>query len=806
MRWRSVLDLVEMPVLAAVYFGAARLGLHLGFVEQVSAVWPPTGIALAAVLLFGYRIWPGIGAGAFLANAVAHEPLLTACGIALGNTLEAVIGAWLLQQLVDFRRPLARLRDVLGLVVLAAMLSTAVSATIGVASLCLGGVQPWAQAGSLWGVWWLGDAVGDLVMAPVLLTWAAGSGPGWRPRRLAEAAALFVALTGVCVVVFAGGAGMLGPNGPLEYTIFPLVIWAALRFEPPATAWVTFVASGIAIWGTLNGLGPFTRGTDPESLVLLQSFMGVVAVTGLVLAAATADRREADDSLRRSHSLLQAITDGTTDAVFVKDRCGRYLMINAAGARFLGKTVGEVLGKDDTQFFSPETASEIMEHDRLIMASGETRTYDDVGTAAGATRTYLSTKGPYRDPDGRVIGLIGISRDISDRKRMEQELRRQATELAEADRRKDEFLAMLAHELRNPLAPIRNAVYVMRRQALEDPLLRWARDVVERQVQQLARLVDDLLDVSRITRGKISLQKEPVELRAVAARAIETSQPLIDARNHALRVALPPGPIWLEADPTRLAQILANLLNNAAKYTEEGGCIWLSADPGETEVTVRVRDNGMGIPAEMLPRLFQPFTQADRSLARSQGGLGIGLTLVKSLVEMHGGSVKASSDGPGRGSEFVVRLPVAAHHEAVGPGDATVASSDGRPSPSAGPRRRVLVVDDNVDAAQSLASLLRLEGHHVQVAHDGPRALEAAQAQRPEVVLLDLGLPEMDGYEVARRLRQQPGLRTTLVVALTGYGQEEDRRRSREAGFDLHLIKPVDPAALLDVLARPPGG
>jgi signal transduction histidine kinase/ActR/RegA family two-component response regulator len=369
-------------------------------------------------------------------------------------------------------------------------------------------------------------------------------------------------------------------------------------------------------------------------------------------------------------------------------------------------------------------------------------------------------------------------------------------QLRQADRRKDEFLAVLAHELRNPLAPVRNAVEVLRMRDVDDPGLRWARDLIDRQVQQLTRLVDDLLDVSRITRGKIKLQKEPVDLAAVVARAVEISRPLIDARRHELAVTLPPEPLRLEADPTRLAQVVANLLNNAAKYTEERGHIWLTVEREGGEAVVRVRDTGVGIPSDMLAQVFDLFTQVTHSLDRSQGGLGIGLTLARSLVEMHGGSVRAHSAGWGEGSEVVVRLPllVELRSEPSGTGlDRRVVK------PSA---HRILVVDDNVDAADSLAVLLRLMGNDVRTAPDGPAALEVARAYRPDVVLLDLGLPRMSGYDVCRRLREGHFANGPLIVALTGYGQDEDRRRTREAGFDCHLVKPVDPDELWELLTE----
>ncbi|HZU34709.1 MAG TPA: ATP-binding protein, partial [Gemmataceae bacterium] len=378
-------------------------------------------------------------------------------------------------------------------------------------------------------------------------------------------------------------------------------------------------------------------------------------------------------------------------------------------------------------------------------------------------------------------------RDISERRRAEEALR-------QADRRKDEFLAILAHELRNPLAPLRNAIDFLRRKGTADPAVHWAHDVVERQVQHLTRLVDDLLDVSRFNRGKINLQMEPVALAAVVAHAVEISRPLIDARKHALEISLPEAALHVEGDLTRLAQALSNLLINAAKYTDEGGRLNLSVETSGSEVALRVQDTGIGIPAHMLPHIFEMFTQVPGTIRRSGGGLGLGLTLVRQLVEMHGGRVEAHSKGPGCGSEFVIYLPL------VRP-----ASPPQAPEQRANhaPARHVLLVDDNQDAVETLAKLLRLDGHEVRTAYDGPTALGLARTRPPDVVLLDISLPGMDGFEVARRLRQDLGLKQALLVALTGYGHEEDRRRSRQAGFNVHLVKPVDVRALESLLGRP---
>jgi signal transduction histidine kinase/methanogenic corrinoid protein MtbC1/ActR/RegA family two-component response regulator len=389
--------------------------------------------------------------------------------------------------------------------------------------------------------------------------------------------------------------------------------------------------------------------------------------------------------------------------------------------------------------------------------------------------------------------LLTAQRELA---RKNAQLERLNERLAEADRRKDEFLAMLAHELRNPLAPLRNAVHLLRQPGVDRPLIDRTREMMGRQVQQLGRLVDDLLDLSRIARGKMQLRKEWVDLGQVARRAAEASRPLVEARRHELILALPDAPVRLLADPTRLEQVLTNLLNNAARYTPDGGRVWLTATTEGGEAVVRVRDTGIGIPPEMLSGIFGLFAQVERQQERAEGGLGIGLSLVKSLTEMHGGSVEAHSEGPGRGSEFVVRWPLPAEQTPEG------ARAPAEEAPGAERAVRILLVDDNVDAAESLAMLLRLLGHEVAVAHDGPAALREADAQRPEVVLLDIGMPRMDGYEVARRLRERPGPGQAVLVALTGWGQEEDRRRSREAGFDHHLVKPVELSALQKLLAQ----
>jgi PAS domain S-box-containing protein len=476
---------------------------------------------------------------------------------------------------------------------------------------------------------------------------------------------------------------------------------------------------------------------------------------------------------------------------WIKDADGRYVYANDAAVHAFRTPRAVLYGKTDEEVFPPPTAGQFRANDRRALEGGsgvqvvETLLHDD-----GVVHHSLVSKFPIPGPDGQPALVGGMAIDITDRLRAEEALREEA-------RRKDEFLAMLAHELRNPLAPIRNALYILDLPAADPALAGQARQIAERQVQHMSRLLDDLLDVSRISRGRVELRLEPVDVARLVTRTAEAARPLIEERRHELLVCLPPAAMRVRGDPTRLEQVMTNLLTNAAKYTDPGGRIWLSAAREGDGVVLRLRDTGVGIAADMLPKVFDLFVQAERRLDRSRGGVGIGLTLVKRLVELHGGSVEAKSDGPGRGSEFVVRLPALAEDEASAAGERKA-----RPPAPAVPRR-VLVVDDNPDGADSLAMLLRLEGQQVRVAYDGPAALALAREARPELVFLDLGMPDMDGFEVARRLRRDPELGGVVLIALTGWGQEHDRRRSAEAGFDHHLVKPVEPDAVREVLARP---
>jgi len=413
------------------------------------------------------------------------------------------------------------------------------------------------------------------------------------------------------------------------------------------------------------------------------------------------------------------------------------------------------------------------------------------GRTLGALALGLGPSGRKLDADA-----LSMATDLAARAAIALDNARLYGKIQTEDRRKDEFLAMLAHELRNPLAPISNAVHILQMSEKDPAKLKWAIEVIGRQLRQLVRLVDDLLDVSRITRGKIELKIESIDVTQVVAAAIETSRPFVDALEHTLTVLLPPEPLLVKGDFARVAQILANLINNAAKYTNEGGRIAVTAAREGANVVFRVRDTGIGIPADLLSSIFEPFTQIDRTLARSQGGLGIGLTLVRRLVEMQGGRVFASSDGPDQGSEFTVSLPAASPAQRA-KGD----SGESGRTAAAALDLCVLVVDDNHDVAESTAVLLRLAGCEVHLAHDGEEALRLVPRVRPDAVLLDIGLPRMNGYEVAERIRSDPENRDILIVAVSGYGQQEHRLRSKQAGFDQHVVKPIDPTALSGLLA-----
>ena len=512
--------------------------------------------------------------------------------------------------------------------------------------------------------------------------------------------------------------------------------------------------------------------------------------------------QEAEAAMRESEEQYRTLFDLGPVAIYSCDAAGVIQTFNRRAVELWGREPGP--GDTDERFcgsfrmLRPDGA--FMPYEQCPMAEvlsgniAEVRDAEVVIERPEHSRiTVLVNIRPLKNHDGEVRGAINCFSDITQRSLLEQKTKEQAQSLADLHRRKDEFLAMLSHELRNPLSPIQNAVHLLRLQRDRTPLQAEAHGMIDRQVGQLARLVEDLLEVSRITTGRIHLQENRVDLRAIVDRAIETTQPQASQKDQAVSKSLPAAPVWIYGDPVRLEQVVVNLLNNASKYTDRAGHIWVELKVEGDEAVLRVRDTGVGISPELLPRIFDLFTQADKSLDRSQGGLGIGLALVQSLVTMHHGRVEAKSS-PGQGSEFIVTLPLMLSADAP-----TVQSTETEKTP--GPSLKVLVVDDNVDAAKGLAMLLRAFGHDAHLAHDGAGALQAALEYVPQVVLLDIGLPIVNGYEVAKWIRQEPSLKSVVLVALTGYGQKSDRQLTQQAGFDHHLVKPADFAQIESILS-----
>jgi signal transduction histidine kinase len=560
------------------------------------------------------------------------------------------------------------------------------------------------------------------------------------------------------------------------------------------------------------------RGSDAAVLIATRAHRDGVESRlfrkGVDLAQLTAHGRY--HALDAQDTLSRFMVDGTPDPDRFADTVGPVIRTARSGDRRV-LAFGEMVallwaeGNREAAIRLEELWNDLARRETFALLCAYPMSHFDEAEYAkpfaeiNAAHTWVTPAESYSiveaDERNRVIATLqqkaaALEAESKQRTALEAQLRGKIDQLAEVDRRKDEFLAMLGHELRNPLAPVTTALQIMRIHEGEPSRVARSREIVERQIEHMTRLIDDLLDVSRITRGKIELREQPLLLSAVIERAIESARPLIDERGHRVVLDLPTEPVTFLADPARLGQVFANLLNNAAKYTDVGGRIWLRARVEGNEIVVGVKDDGPGLTKDLRKHAFELFVQGPQTRSRARGGLGIGLTLVRRLVELHGGTVEALSEGPGRGTEFVVRLPLRTAPVADGaPPTAAVAA--------AGPRRRILVVDDNVDAADALGELLRDYGHEVATAHDGPRALDQARLHRPDIVLLDISMPEMDGYEVAKRIRGELGLGDAILVALTGYGEDRHRRLTREAGFDQHVTKPVDVSKLEELLKLP---
>ncbi|WP_165244877.1 hybrid sensor histidine kinase/response regulator [Paludisphaera soli] len=546
-------------------------------------------------------------------------------------------------------------------------------------------------------------------------------------------------------------------------------------------------------------------GDDPAVLLLRLTAKDVADERFLALNEKLAElnreiarRRQVEEELRDQREWLRVTLVSIGDALIATDVLARVVFMNTVAEELTGWRQAEAHGRPLEQvfrIFNEESRAQVENPVTRVLREGKAvglTNHTLLIARDGVERPIDDTAAPIRGDGGVVQGVVLVFHDVGDRRALERSLHERAEKLAENDRRKDEFLAMLAHELRNPLSSIGNAAGLLRLAGDDPKLNEWAQGVIERQVKHLARLIEDLIDVSRITRGKIVLRKRRLDARHAIQSAVESIRPHVDEKKQELTVACDPEELWIEADPTRLEQVVINLLTNACRYTEAGGRIELTAGLAGGRFSLSIKDSGIGIPPDQISRMFELFAQGDRSIARSEGGLGIGLTVVKHIAELHGGTATAYSEGPGRGSEFTVSLPVAA-----------ATSSDDADSHARGrsrPPSRILVVDDNVDTARGLHHLFALLGDEVRTVHDGSSAIAEAVAFRPSHILLDIGLPAMDGFEVATRLRAE-GLES-VIIAVSGYGRPEDRLRGREAGFDHHLVKPVDHDQLIALIGH----
>jgi PAS domain S-box-containing protein len=627
-------------------------------------------------------------------------------------------------------------------------------------------------------------------MAPALALVAVGIsslsliGYVFRASQLYMVPTLTVVALQTATFIFTAALGIvvaMPDLAPMRIVQEPSVAGLLVRRILPAVVIVPILVGVVRVLGERAGFYDSAFGSAARTVVEVALLLALLAWTTRTIRRQTAEHQAAEARAREQAQRVTSILESVTGGFVTVDAEWRYVYVNAEAERLLGRRRDELVGRPMWDVF-PEAESTVATRElRRAAAAREAVEFEDFNLPLG--RWFRNRASPTDDG-----GLSVYFEDITARKQDEASLR-------EADRRKNEFLAVLAHELRNPLAPVRNAAALLARTRPDDPDLAQAADVVERQVALMGRLLDDLLDVGRIASDRLDLRRQPTPLSAAIKAAVEMCAPIMAEMHHRLTIRMPDEEAYLDADPARLGQIFGNLLNNACKYGGPNGRLLLVAERLGSQAVVTVSDEGIGIPPEQLATIFEMFAQVDRSFDRPTSGLGIGLHLVKRLVEMHGGTVEAVSDGPGTGSRFIVRLPLL-----TGPAPVeTVPASRAKVTLR---QRRILIVDDNVDSAQTLARLLRLEGHEAYTVHDGLEAVTATAQLRPDVVLMDLGLPSVSGFEACRRIRREPWGEGIVIFAVTGWGQDADRRRTGDAGFDHHLVKPVDPRVLMSLIDR----
>lgn len=851
----NIFNLKNVAIIAGVaiiYFLGAKLGLSLAYLNvSVTPVWPPTGLAIAALLWLGYRTTPGVFFGALAANYLLTDvSLATASAISVGNTLEAVIAVYLLGRFVESRNPFNRAFDVLKFVVFAAVISTAVAATIGNLSLCISGHEHWRDFSRLWLTWWSGDGVGALIVTPLILSWLEKPVERWSAIRWTEFAMLLVLLSLFSITIYTNLLLQLGGNRPWGHVTIPLLLWAAFRFGPRGVSTAMLPLSAIAIWGTIHGNGGFRDYGPNEALLFLQAYVANLAITGLALAAIVTERKQAGRHLAGSLSVTRILAE----APALHDAVPRIIQRICSTFEW---EVGVMWRLDDGsnvlkcfKVWPPHSAGEGSFQkmtEQTVVARGvglPGRVWANLrpvwipdvsadanfsrGQSASAEQLHAAFAFPImsgekflgvmeflsreiREPDsGLLAAFSGIGTQIGqflERKGGEEEredllIREQAarTEAEEANRLKDEFLATLSHELRTPLTAILGWLSMLRSSRLDDETSVRALETVERNARAQAQLIEDLVDVSRIAGGKLKLDVQPVDLFNVINAAIDIVRPAANARGVSIELSQDavPGPV--AGDAARLQQIIWNLLSNAVKFTPRDGHVYISLRRVESFAEVEVTDSGIGIDADFLPRVFERFRQAESAVIRSHRGLGLGLAIVRHLTELHGGTVTAASDGEGKGATFTIRIPLAEEHLAV---PHTLVSEDSQIADLRLAGLRVLLVEDEADARELLTLTLRVSGAEVQAVASAQQALLDLQSFNPDVLLSDIGLPFESGYDLIQKIRALPSdFNRIPALALTAFATEKDRQRALASGFQMHLSKPVEPRALIQAIER----
>jgi PAS domain S-box-containing protein len=796
--------LAIIAVLTAGYAVAGKLGLSLAVVNaSASAVWPPTGIALAALLVLGPSVWPGIFLGAFLVNILTTGSILTSIGIAIGNTLEGLTGAHLVNRFSSGRWTFELPQDIWRFVLLAALVSTTISATMGATSLSLSGFSPWPDYGAVWLTWWLGDAVGAVLVTPLLVLWSQDERVRWSRQQRLEAVLILLSIVVVGQVLFGGWLPSRLRNYPLDFLAIPILVWTAFRFGRREAATAMGLLSGIALWGTLRGFGPFLRDTQHESLLLLQAFLGVTAVMTLTFAAVVSESRRGDEARAR----MATIVESSDDAIVSEDLAGTITSWNPSAEKLFGFTVAEALGRPMAVIIPADRLHEAAEALRRLRQGEVVAHFETIRTRKDGTPVEISlTVSPVRTADGEIVGASNIARDISDRKRIETDRRallalEQAAraEAEAANRAKDEFLAILSHELRTPLNAVYGWARMLQAGRLTEETAARALDAIVRNANAQVQLIDDLLDVSRVIAGKMRLELGRVDVKAVIEAALDAVRPGAAAKGVGLQGEFDPDAEPITGDAGRLQQVVWNLLTNAVKFTPPGGWVQVRLRRLDAAVEIVVADTGRGIAAQALPFIFERFRQWDSSSTRQHSGLGLGLALVKHLVQLHGGRVTAHSMGEDRGATFTVILP------------ATTAAAHvlgGQPAPVSGQavrldRLRVLVVDDDPDALELVAAILTGAGAVVRTCSSASAALAVLREWRPHVLVSDVDMPGEDGYSLIQKVRALDGQQggRTPAIALTAYGRIEDRVRTLSAGYSMHVPKPIDPGELTAIIA-----